>query len=181
MSNKWRWLLPCYLFTLPMSVAGLVLSVFKYKATSWLWHDGALTCIAGKHEDGTTLIYGQPMAQTLGWVVICDEESSRQLTDLRVHEYAHIVQAFYCSIIGLALTLPLFIVMKWSLFWGVVFGGLGGGLGFAALYAILFWYFLCLKGKANWYEAYRANPFEIQAYAVQDKYLANPDSRPWGV
>jgi hypothetical protein len=183
MSRLWRWILPCYLFTLPMTMAGWVISVLFYKASSWRWQDGILSCIGGTLPDGTTRIWGRPNAQTLGWIVIYDSEEHRQEVNLRVHEAVHVGQAFVGSLVGLAAVPWLFLVMGWSPVLGLVLGGFIGGLGFAGLYGILFLYLL-LKYRTGWYNAYRANPFEVQAYDLQDKYLADVEAgrnpKPWG-
>lgn len=162
-------------------MVGLVISVIWYKARSWVWYQGVLTCVAGAAPDGTTLIWGKPNAQTLGWIQIYDSEFMRQCTDLRVHENVHIVQAFAGSLVGLMLTPLLFMAAGWSPLLGLVLGGFIGGVGFALVYGILFLYLHLKLGKRDWYAAYRANPFEVQAYDLQDKYLANPDTKPWGV
>lgn len=179
MSRKWRWVLPAYLWCLPMAMAGFIISLLFYRAHSWKWMDGILTCVGGKNEDGTTRIWGQPNAQTLGWVVIYDTEESRLETNLRVHEAVHVVQGFIGGIVGVTLTPVLFAAVGWPAWLGLALGGFIGGLGFAALYAILFVY-LFLKQGTGWYWAYRANPFEIQAYTIQDKFIENPDKETWG-
>lgn len=163
-----------------MTFAGFIIAWFFYKARGWQWHDGVLGCVAGRAEDGSTLIWGKPNAQTLGWIVIYDTEGNRSSTNLRVHEYVHVTQAFAGSLFGCIFTPILFACLGWPFYWGLILGGYVGGLGFAALYGILFVYLLIKQGT-GWYNAYMANPFEVQAYSLQDQYMANPDSRPWGV
>lgn len=182
MHRNWRWVLPAYLWCLPMTLAGLVISRLAYKATSYKWYDGVLTCIGGLAEDGTTRIWGKPNAQTLGWLEIYDSEFMRGQANLRIHENVHVVQGFIGALVGLAMLPVLFAVLGWSPAWGLALGGFVGGLGFAALYGILFIYFLVKPNKqgSGWYDAYMANPFEIQAYKLQDDYLANPNTKPWG-
>jgi hypothetical protein len=158
-----------------MTLAGFVIAVVFYKARNWQWHDGVLTCIAAPDT-----IWGRPNAQTLGWLEIYDTEDSRNEVDIRVHENVHIVQAFFFSLLALMVMPVLFAISGFNLWLGLALGGFVGGLGFAALYGILFMYFL-LTQKAGWYEAYMANPFEKQAYTMQDKYIQDPTSRPWGV
>ncbi len=180
MNRNWRWILPAYVWTAPMTIAGFVIAWFFYGARQWAWHDGILTCVAGVSQDGTTRIWGKPNAQTLGWIQIYDTSENRLMTDLRVHESVHVVQAFAGSFVGLSLVPVGFALLGWSPFWGVILGGFVGGLGFAALYGILFIYLLIKQGT-GWYWAYRANPFEVQAYDLQDKYIENPDKNTWGV
>lgn len=179
MSRNWRWVIPAYILCLPMTLAGFVISMVFYKASYWLWHDGILTCVAGR-KNGVTRIWGRPNAQTLGWIQIYDTHENRLLPDLRVHENVHVVQAFVGSLVGLFFTPLLSLAFGWSVWWGLALGGFIGGLGFASLYGILFMYFL-VKNKTGWYDAYMANPFEIQAYTIQDKYIENPQTKPWGV
>ena len=174
MNRNWRWFIVGYLWCLPMTLAGLVISKFIYKATDYRWYDGVLGCVAAPDS-----IWGRPNAQTLGWLVIYDTEDSRNLANLRVHEFCHIVQGFTGGLIGFLLSV-VGLGLLGHLYLGLILGGFIGGLGFAALYGILFIY-LFIKLKTGWYWAYMANPFEIQAYKVQDEYLANPDTKPWGV
>lgn len=175
MSRNWRWYLLGYLYLLPMTLVGLFIAKIFYKASSWKWYDGFLTCIAAPDS-----IWGRPNAQTLGWVVICDTEDSRNEVDLRVHEAVHIVQGFWGSLLGLVITPLICLAFGWPWLAGVILGGFMGGLGFSILYAILFVY-LFVKQGTGWYWAYRNNPFEVQAYDTQDKYIADPSSKPWGV
>lgn len=179
MSRLWRWVLPAYLFCLPMTMAGFVIAWFAYRARSWAWRDGILTCVAGVSQDGTTRIWGRPNAQTLGWIQIYDTEQNRHAVDLRIHENCHVVQAFAGSLLGVALVPLLFLAVGWSALWGLILGGFMGGLGFAALYGILFLYLLIKQGT-GWYPAYRANPFEVQAYDLQDKWIEKPNDDTWG-
>lgn len=180
MSRALRYILPCYLFALPMTVVGFVLAVVFYRVSSWAWHDGVLGCAAGRAQDGTTRIFGKPNAQTWGWLVVYDSEESRQCVDLRVHEYAHVAQAFACSIIGLALCPVAFALAGASPVAGLVHGGFLGALGFVVAYGLSFFFFLAVQ-RNGWFSAYWSIPFEVQARGAQDHYLANTSSRPWGV
>lgn len=183
MNRLWRYLFPCYLFTVIMTGAGFAIANAFYRASSWQWRDGVLTCIAGTAPDGTTRIWGKPNAQTLGWIIIFDTAEMREMPDLRVHENVHVVQAFAGSLIGLVLVPLLFLVLGWSPLLGLALGGFVGGVGFALAYGILFLYLLWKQnalGVKGWYYAYRANPFEEQAYRLQDKYLADTTKKPWG-
>lgn len=180
MSRIWRYLYPCYLFAMLNTLAGIAIAKWFYKATSFRWYDGALTCVAGTFPDGTTRIWGKPNAQTLGWLVICDTAASRDEADLRVHEWTHVAQVFAGSLIGLALVPLLFTALGWSPLLGLALGGFVGAVGFAVAYGILFVYLWVKLQRADWYWAYRANPFEVQAYRVQDKYLADTTKKPWG-
>lgn len=179
MSRKWRWFYPGYLWTIIMTMAGVLIAHFIYKSKSWKWYDGVLTCVAGMGPNGT-LIWGQPNAQTLGWVQIYDTEVNREEADLRVHENVHVVQAFAGSIVGVLGGITLSLCLGWSIWLGGLFGGFAGGLGFALLYAILFVYLYIKQGGGDWVTAYRANPFEDQAYTLQDIYYKDQTRKPWG-
>lgn len=179
MHRNWRWVLPCYLWTVPLTMVGVLIAHVFYKATSWRWRDGVLTCIGGLRPDGSTRIWGGPDAQTLGWLEMFASESLRNEDDLRVHETVHIVQAFVGALAGLAFVPVLFVAVGWSPLLGLVLGGFVGGLGFSALYGVLFLYLMVTR-RQGWIDAYRQNPFEIQAYTLQDKYLANPTPYTWG-
>lgn len=185
MNRHWRWYLPGYVFVLPMTLIGIVIGLVFYKARRWYFHDGVLGAVAGTARDGSTLIWGKPWAQTLGWVVFYDSEPARDLVELRVHEYTHVTQAFLGSLFG-AVVCPLLALLLGGSPWAAtVWGGLLGGLGFAILYGVLFLYLFIRQGGGDWYTAYRANPFEIQAYGVQDRYVCDVEKgmspRPWGV
>jgi hypothetical protein len=163
-----------------MTMAGWVIATLFYKASFWRWYDGLFTCVAGVDKDGSTRIWGKPNAQTLGWIEIYDTEDSRNMADLRVHETVHVVQAFTGSLVGLVAVPVLLGAFGGPLWIGLVIGGFVGGLGFAGLYGILFIYLL-LRDRMGWYQAYRMNPFEVQAYDLQDKYLAGENPKAWGI
>lgn len=157
-----------------MSIAGFVIAWFFYGARQWAWYDGVLTSVAAPDS-----IWGRPNAQTLGWIQIFDTAENRAFPDLRVHENVHVVQAFASSLVGLVLCPLLFLAIGHPLL-GLILGGFIGGVGFAGLYGIIFLYLLITQ-RNGWYQAYRNNPFEVQAYNLQDKYLADTTQTPWGV
>lgn len=165
-----------------MTLVAFVIGLAFYRASSWMWHDGVLTAVAGTLPDGRTRIWGRPNAQTLGWIQFYDSEASRMGPDLRVHENVHVVQAFVGGIVGVVLFPLLCMAIGWSPITGLLLGGvLGSLLLFSGLYGVLFCYLYVKLGGGDWYWAYRANPFEAQAYALQDRYIADQTSRPWGV
>jgi len=177
MHRFWRWILPCYLWTLPMTAVGLFIAFVFYGARSPLWHDGVFTCIGGT-SNGVTKIWGRPDAQTLGWVQIFANDACRNETDTRVHECVHVGQAFIFSLVGAGLGLVVGALLGHVLL-GLVLGGFGGGAGFPLAYGgafVIAW----ARRRGSWQDAYFVNPFEVQAYALQDKYLKSPGSRPWG-
>lgn len=177
----WRYFYLGYLWALPMTIAGFVIATVFYKAHSWQWRDGILVCVGGTDENGDTLIWGRPNAQTLGWLQIYDTAASIELSDLRVHENVHVIQAFVGGLVGMFFVPLLFAAIGWGPLTGLILGGFVGGLGFNALYGILFLYLRTVTYRDdNWYWAYRYNPFEVQAYDLQDKYIDNPNTKPWG-
>lgn len=189
MSRLWRWAWPGYLFALPVTVIGFVIATVFYRARDWQWCDGVLTCVAGRLENGVTRIWGRPNAQTLGWLQIYDTAEYRNYPDLRVHENVHVVQVFAGGLVGAVLGALVGVLASWSvLLWSGI-GGLTGALMFSLVYGAFFLFFWAKQGFGDWYFAYRANPFEVQAYARQDKFIANAGNasvsdaektRPWG-
>lgn len=94
-------------------------------------------------------MWGKPAGQTLGWISMYSDETERGRDYMRVHEYVHVWQTF---VLG-----PLWLVLY--------------GLFFVAEYVVM--------GGGDWKPAYRKNPFEAQAYAREDAFIA--DKRPrWG-
>jgi hypothetical protein len=137
MSRNWRWFLIGYVWSLPLVLLFLPVVVAIYSAGSWVWHDGVLTCVAAKNDDGTTKIWGRPGAQTWGWVTVFASEAERQDAALRVHERCHTVQAFVLGIL-------------WLLIYGIMF-----------IVPYL------RAPKAGWKAAYEKIAFEVWAYARQ--------------
>lgn len=178
MHRLWRWLLPCYVWTLPMTAVGLFIAFVFYGARAPIWYDGVLTCVAGTRTDGRTRIWGGPNGQTLGWLQIYDTEVSRREADVRVHECVHVGQAFVFALVGAALGALVGAVLGQA-FLGAVLGGFVGGACFPLAYGgafVVAW----VRHPGAWKNAYFVNPFEVHAYALQDKYLKVPGSRPWG-
>lgn len=182
MSRNWRWVLPCYLFTLPATMVSFVIAAVFYRARNWKWYDGVLTCVAGRYSSGVTRIWGRAQGQTIGgWLQVYESEELRNCVDLRVHETVHVVQAFALSLAGVVVMPFVFALIGSSSVLGLALGGFLGALAFAVLYGALFLVCWAKQGFGHWYYAYLANPFEAQAYRIQDKYIADPTTRPWGV
>lgn len=93
MSPAWKWFFTGYVWALPLTIIGLLLSLF-YRAHSWRWSDGCLEAIGGTRPDGSSRIFGEPNAQTWGWLIFYDSEVMRDYDPIRVHERVHVVQAF---------------------------------------------------------------------------------------
>ena len=162
-----------------MTLIGLLLAVVFYRSSSWMWRDGVLTCVADTLPNGLTKIWGRPGAQTHGWLQIYASELDRNMDDLRVHETVHIVQAFASSLLGLVVSLLVFVILGDPLL-GLVVGGFIGGLGFVLVYGACFLFFFVRFKLGNWKMSYFHNPFEVQAYAKQDAYLDGEIKQPWG-
>jgi hypothetical protein len=94
MNPKWKWFLPGYLFALPHTLIGLILTLIWYRPRAWRFADGVLECTAGRTKNGRTRIWGRPGAQTHGFLVVYASGASRRFLPLRRHERAHIVQGF---------------------------------------------------------------------------------------
>ncbi len=171
MNRNWRWILPYYLWSLPLTLVGLVLSVLVYDAHAFKWNDGVLTCVAGTfRRDGKTIthIWGRPGAQTFAWLQIYASEEQRARKDLRVHETVHTGQALWFCLGGQALY-PVIHAMYGDPWVGVALGGPIGAVAFAATYGACFLYYFAGQGFKDWHSAYRKNPFEGQAYRIGDK------------
>lgn len=153
MSKNWRWFLLGYLWALPQTLLGFILAaIYGVRLGSFKWHQGVLTCVAGKRKDGTTKIWFRPGAQTHGWLVIFADEWHRDPTwppavRLRVHEYVHVAQAFVGG--------PLY-----TLGWGIN------------------WLAAWVTNGFNWRRAYESVLLEQFAYKIGDSYV--PGSGKWG-
>ena len=152
MSPRWKWNLVGHLWALPLTLIGLVLFKYVYRAHSWRWHQGVLCCIGGAKigptargpQDGVTRIWGRPGAQTVGTTVCFADEHQFSRADLRVHEFVHCAQAMV------------------------------GGVLFGIAYGLVFLYQWAASGFGPWHAAYRANVFEAHAYRIGDQ------AKGWG-
>lgn len=189
MRRAWRLFILGHLWCLPLSVGYLLFVVLPfYRPSAWRWNQGVLTCVCGtfldKEGKKQTRIWGRPGGQTVGSVQCYASEAQRQRADLRVHETAHVVQFFVGGLVGFVLAPIGFYLIDWSWVSGLLWGGFLGSLGAGLLYLVLFgWHFARLwkqlgfrEAKKNWRVAYRKNPFEVQAYAVQ----AHTTDTNWG-
>lgn len=91
------------LITLPVTVFGLLLFIIVYRAHSWRFENGCITCVAGRFErtnkktgkrESVTRIWGRPGAQTWGIAIAFSRESNRKSQRLNVHERIHVIQSF---------------------------------------------------------------------------------------
>jgi hypothetical protein len=180
-------MLPCYAFLFLNAVIAFVYAVTWCRARSWEWRDGVLTFIAGTKQDsdGWTVsrMIGNPGAQGWSWVVGYASETDRECADLRVHENTHVVQEFVCSLAGLCIVPVVYIILGGTALTGVLIAGPVGAAGFALLYGALFFYFYLTEQadeEPGWYDDYRRNPFERQAFQVQDEFIAGKRPGAWG-
>lgn len=175
MGRNWRWVLPCYVLSLPLAVVAFAYAFVIARARSWEWIDGCLTFVAGTktNREGLTVsrLWGNPGGQCWSWVVGFSSEEHRDRADLRVHEYTHVAQVFILCLVAWA-AFPLW---AWGLGagWGAVVCGLTSGLWFAVPYGACFLVGYVRRGFRDWHAAYLAIPFERHAYAVQGKFLAD--------
>ena len=140
MSPRWRWFLLGYLLALPHTLVGLLLALV-YRSREWRWSDGCLECIAGS-KDRRTRIWGQPWAQTHGFLIIYDCEAHRETPWLRVHERVHVFQGFV------------------------------GSVFFPIAYGVCFTAHFVWTGCKNWWRSYEAIPFERAARARADDIVS---------
>ena len=85
MSERWRFFLLGYLWSLPNTLAGLLIAI-AYRPTSIRWRRGRIECLSSR-------IWWRPGAQTLGIVVYYSTERARDDAGLVHHEWTHVVQA----------------------------------------------------------------------------------------
>lgn len=169
MSPAWRFVLYFggYLMLLPATLVGLTLALTVYGGHAFRWHEGALMCVAELKADGhTSKIWGNPGAQTLGWLVIGASEAELERVDLRVHELAHVAQALACALGGLVVYPVVHVVLGGEALTSAFVAPFSGGLVFAVTYGVLFGVPFALQGFRRWHDAYMKNPLEKHAYRV---------------
>lgn len=182
-SRAWRWYWPLYALVAPLIVVALAYAVIVCKAHSWRWQDGCLTFIAGTFErDGKdiTRMWGRPAGQCFVPIIGFASEEWRELARLQVHERTHVAQGFICVLAGLAIMPTGLVALDWPLWIAPAFAWcvfpVVYGLGFA-------WHYPGALAR-NWSHAkrwalafdaaYRANPLEVHARAVEGAFLAMP-------
>lgn len=159
MKRRW-WYFLLYVFLLPHTLVGLLMSVF-YWPTKIRWSDGCIEMVARQKKDGTTRIWGRPGAQTWGFLIWYSDDRNLFYQDLRVHERCHVVQA--CVMLGLPFVLAYV-------------GDFLFRLAFLPKSVKARW-----PNSPRWYQAYRAVWAEVQAYDRQYKFRARElDFLPWG-
>lgn len=177
MSPAWRFALYLggYLMLLPTTLVGLVIALTFYGAHAFRWHEGVLVCIAELEADGrTSRIWGNPGAQTFGWLVIGASEAELARVDLRVHELAHVFQALALAWAAALAMVPVMALWWPPSAWSVSTAAFGGGLLFDVLYGLCFLVPFAAQGFSDWHRAYHKNPAEKHAYKVGDR------AKGWG-
>lgn len=86
MDPRWKWFLPGYLWSLPITLIGILL-MLPYGAHSFSIRNGLIQCVAKR-------ILFRPAAQTFGVVQFYASDQDRARKDLRVHETGHTWQGF---------------------------------------------------------------------------------------
>lgn len=183
MSRAWRYVLVAggYVMLAVMTLVGLLLALTVYHAHSFRFHEGVLLCVGGTKPDGTSRIWGNPGAQTLGWLTIGASEDELARADLRVHEYVHVADALAFALAWLPLGIALWVWTGMPIAAGVLETVLGGGILFAITYGVFFLVPFALQGFKDWHRAYHKNLLEKHAYWVGDKAKGwgdKPLSRP---
>ena len=185
MSPRWRWFLPGYLVTLPLTIAalGYALIVGGY---SFRWERGCLTFLSPR-------LIGRPGGQSWSPVIGFADETQRARRDLQCHERCHVWQAMAIQTVAPTL---VYLWLRVDLPWGWDLWGVSG-LGifppvidvlwclasiapFAFVYGGLFarYYFTTQKDeRAGWHDDYMRNPLERHAYAKQDTFLGMSPAR----
>ncbi len=107
MSEKWKYFILGYVWSLPTTLLGLLVVVLFYRPKSWYWSDGCIEVVAGTKQDGSTTIWGKPGAQTLGIVIVYANSVYRLAPHLRIHERVHVT---WVLILG-PLFLPVYGIM----------------------------------------------------------------------
>ena len=160
---KWYYYLG-YPWMLPHFLIGLLLAPF-YKTSQWRWNDGCLEALAGR-------MIGNPGAQTHGFLIYYRDTQARgdrvgysrsfyenpKLYDswqrkrkrLRVHERVHVAQGALLGPIFM-ISYVLFFLGKWA-----------------------------SQGFKGWYRAYRWNPYERQAYRIEEEFVRGKRDGAWG-
>lgn len=175
MNRAWRWFLPGYLWCLPLTLGYLTVAVCFYGAHSFRFHQGVLTCIGSD-------IWGHPGAQTVGTLQVFADEYQRSSARLRVHETEHVGQQFLCGLAGLFAVPVFFAVLGWSPALGLLFGGFVGALMWGVTYGAIFVFYFATEQAdelPGWYDDYRRNPWEIDAYHAGDGSSAT-SAKEWG-
>ena len=169
----WMWLLlllaPGF-FIIPFTLVGLALLPF-YGVEKIRWYKGAIEVVAKTNKDGSTRIFGQPAAQTIGLFIFYAREKTEIIKNrkrsgwddpaLRVHERVHILQ-------------PLIFGVLYVLVYGLSF--------LALIVAVLFgaWKNAKPKFSSPIWRAYYRIPFEIWAYSKQHRFEGGEIPDAWG-
>lgn len=172
MHKNWRWNLHGHLSLLPFTIGYALFCFVVYGARSWGFRSGVLIAIGGTRKDGSTRIWGNPGAQTIGTMTVFASTQEEAREDLHVHENCHVVEAQLFALGGAILTPVLFAALDWSPLLGIALGGFVGALAYTLAYGVCFLALWIAAGFGPWHESYRKNPFESLAYARQAAWLA---------
>ena len=152
MSRHWRWFIPGLVWIAILTILGLFVARFVYKAKGWRLRGLVIECVGGAKwrmdpntgkRRAVSRIWGRPGAQTWGGLVIYATETQRKRVPLRVHELCHVAQAMFVALVG-AIVAALGHLwthgfeLDFALAISVNLGGVGGALMFAALYGAHF-------------------------------------------
>jgi hypothetical protein len=171
MSKWWKWNLHGHASLAPFTLAYAVFCFIVYGARSWGVRSGVVVAIGDVNDKGVTRIWGRPGAQTIGACQCYADSTQINRVDLHVHENCHVVQAMAGALLGQALVPLACVALDWNALLGCALGGPIGAAGYALAYGICFLVPFAAQGFARWHDAYRKNPFEVQAYARQARWL----------
>ena len=147
-----------YIWALPHTVVGVLLSIFVYRAWGWHWNDGCLVAFGGTFERGgkeVTRIWGRPAAQTHGFLILYATQKLQGKAWLRIHERVHVEQAliggpFYPLAYGL------------HFLWNYTFDSVGK------------------YNRPRWKRAYYRIWFEKRAYKYHKEFQKGKHPDAWG-
>jgi hypothetical protein len=182
MNKLWKWFLPGHVWLLPFTVGYALFCFIAYGARSWGFRNGVVVAIGGTRPNGSTRIWGNPGAQTIGACTVFASTIEENRDDLHAHENCHVVEAMCFGLGGAALTPVVFALLSWSPLWGLALGGFIGAVLYSLAYGVCFLALWIAAGFGPWHASYRKNPFEVLAYSRQAKYVAMSSeqrSRVW--
>jgi len=176
MNSKWKWFLPGYPANLLASIIYILVCLIAYRAHTWRFRNGVLTCIGGtfvRDHLTVTRIWGRPGAQTIGTVQCYASEDEYKRVELHVHENTHIVEAFICALGAVAVVPVIFAGIGWSAPLGLALAMPIGAILYTIIYVVIFTaYYLTEQEdeEPGWEDDYHRNILEIWAYAAAARF-----------
>jgi hypothetical protein len=183
------WLkIPGYIAMLPYMAISLLVTLPFYGIRKIRWSEGCIEIIAKQKVNGDTRIFGNPEAQTLGFLIAHASERQWSNLRLRVHERRHVVQ-------GSAFSMLTFILLPLAIWLGCMLGdawwesgiralllvvGIGAwpiAYGMASLVSRIKYGFWYVDPDDRWT---KGNVFENRAYTYDRDFLDGKHPGAWG-